>query len=428
MDSHASIRRRELLVSGGIAAAVLTAGCSGGGEEPEGTEGDDTTPSGDDESPTTDEEETPTETEGEGEETPDETEASAGPLTTEWATPYPDDIIDDRFAELGDFALGEQRAYVTSQNGASVIAFDLADGEILWRWEEFVNRPSPALAYHEDVGPVAVLRSQGNNGDVYALDPASGTVQWDYKREANGSLIATATDQYIVAGSGTGLTVLDPADGSVVTEFGGLDGVDFGTATKLDVDQSSAFSVDTFSNTIAAYDLETGERRWQVSDFEVEQVGELSVVVVDGIAVGTDSSTVFGIDPGTEEVTFRLDVDAFDQELVGSDTLAFFINEIDPNESVRAIDATEGTIDWEQTGVPARPTTPALAGDRLIVNSSASLTVLDTASGDIVQSEFNPNSGVDPGVDFQTVRFLGARGDRAAVTSRKAIYGLSIGN
>jgi outer membrane protein assembly factor BamB len=426
MDSEDPIRRRELLVSGGIAAAVLTAGCSGGGEEPEGTEEDDTTPSGDDESPSTDEEETPAETQDE--DTPDETEGSAGPLTTEWATPYPDDIIDDRFAELGDFALGEQRAYVTSQNGASVVAFDLANGEILWRWEEYVERPAPALAYHEAVGPVAVLRSQGNNGDVYALDAASGTVEWEYQREANGSRVAAATDQYVVAGSGTGVTVLDPADGSVVTEFGGLDGVDFGTPTKLAVDQSSLFGVDTFASTLAAYDLETGDQRWQVSDFEVEQVGELSVVVVDGIAVGTDSSTVFGIDPGTEEVTFRLDVDAFDQELVGSDTRAFFINEIDPNESVRAIDATEGTIDWDQTGVRARPTTPALAGDRLIVNSSASLAVLDTASGDIVQSEFDPNTGVDPGVDFQTVRFLGARGDRAAVTTPKAMYGLSIGN
>ena len=426
MDSDVPIRRRKLLVSGGVAAAVLTAGCSGGGEETEGTEEDDTTPTGDEESPTIDEEETPTETQDE--ETPDETEPSTGPLSTEWATPYPDDIIDDEFAELGDFALGEQRAYATSQNGASVIAFDLADGEILWRWEEFVKRPPPALAYHEDVGPVAVLRSQGNNGDVYALDPASGTVQWDYKRGANGSLIATATDQYIVAGSGTGLTVLDPADGSVVTEFGGLDGVDFGTATKLDVDQSSAFSVDTFNNTIAAYDLETGERRWQVSDFEVEQVGELSMVVVDGIAVGTDSSTVFGIDPQPEEITFRLDVDAFDQELVGSDSRVFLVDEVDSNQSVRAIDATEGTIDWEQTGVRARSTTPALAGDRLLVDSGASVTLLDEASGDIVQSEFNPNSGVDPGVDFGQVRFMTARGDTAAVTSRKAVYSLSIGN
>lgn len=175
MDSHASIRRRELLVSGGIAAAVLTAGCSGGGEEPEGTEEGDTTPSGDDESSTTDEEETPTETQEE--ETPDETEGSAGPLTTEWATPYPDNITEDDVAQLGELILGEQRAFAATAQGASAAAFDLASDEVLWQWEEFAGRLPALLAHHEAVGPVAVLRSQDNNGDVYALDPASGTVQ-----------------------------------------------------------------------------------------------------------------------------------------------------------------------------------------------------------------------------------------------------------
>ena len=121
MNSDSPVRRRELLVSGGIAAAVLTAGCSGGGEEQEGTEEDDTTPSGDDESPTTDEEATPTETEDE--ETPDETEPSAGPLTTEWVTSYPDSITDDDVAQLGDLTLGDQRAFAATANGASAAAF-----------------------------------------------------------------------------------------------------------------------------------------------------------------------------------------------------------------------------------------------------------------------------------------------------------------
>lgn len=403
---------------------MLMAGCSGGGEETD--EGDDDTTSGDDESPDTEEEGTPTSTEEE--EPPEETGPSAGPLAAEWTTPYPDDITENDTAALGDFALGEQRAYVTTDTGASVLAFDLADGEILWRWEEYVQRPAPALAYHEVVGPVVVLRSQGNNGDVYALDAASGTVEWEYQREAVGSSVAAATDQYVVAGSGTGVTVLDPADGSVVTEFGGVDGVDFGTATKLDVDQSSLFGVDTFGNTITAHDLETGEQRWQVSDFEVERIGELSMVVVDGIAVGTDSSTVFGIDPQTEEVTFRLDVDAFDQELVGSDTRVFFINETNPNQSVRAIDVAEGTIDWEQTEVRAESTTPALAGNRLLVGSPGSVTLLDATTGDVIQQGFDPSSGLDTEAEFGGARFLGARGDTAAITSSEAMYGLSIGN
>lgn len=431
MDSDTPIRRRELLVSGGVAAAVLTAGCSGGGEETEGTEEDDTTPTGDGESPTADREETPTETQDENEETPDETEPSAGPLSTEWATPYPDDIVDDDVAQLGDLALGKQRAYVATAGGSSVTAFDLANGEVLWQWEEFAGRLPPLLAYHEAVGPVAILRSEGNNGDVYALDPASGTVQWEYQDRDVGATIAKATDEYVVAGSGTAVLVLDPSDGSLVTKFGrvaggGDDGVEL-EATQVDVDQSTLFGVDGFSNKITGYDLETGEQRWQVTDFEMDRIGEVSFVVVDGTPVGTDESSVFGIDPQAGEITFRLDVETVDEGLAGSDTGAFFVNFATP-ASVQAIDSGQGATDWEQEVRVSGATAPTLAGDRLLVATLDSVTLLDAGTGDIIQEEFDPSSGSEAVSRFYGSLFFAARSDTAVVAGQRRMYGLGIGN
>lgn len=423
MSSDFPVRRRELLVSGSIAAAVLTAGCGSGGGETDGEGGTNTT-GGDDSDDDTEEQEQPTNSE-EGD-TSEETD-SDGPLTAEWATPYPDDIGTDRLKRLGDLALGEQRAFVTAGDGASVLAYDIADGELLWRWEEYVDQPAPAVTYHDAVGPIAILRSQGNNGDVYALDPASGTVQWEYQDESVGSLVSAATDEYVVTGGGTGVAVLDPADGRVVTKFGGVDGVDF-FHTDVDVGSSQLFGIDQPGNAITGYDLETGGQRWQISDFEMDRIGDVLLTVVDGLVVGTDSKSVFGIDPETEAVTFRFEANAFDRTFTGGNSQVYYINETNPNETVRAVDVTEGAIDWEQTDVMATAPRPALTDDRLLVVTRSGLSLLDAGTGDIIQQEFDPNNVLETESEYIRVMYIGARSDTAVVAGRAAIYGLSIQN
>lgn len=169
----------------------------------------------------------------------------------------------------------------------------------------------------------------------------------------------------------------------MVTKFGGVDGVDFGGPTQVGVGQSEVFSVDTFNNTIAGYDVETGERRWQVTDVEVDSTGEVSFIVVDGIVVATDETSVFGIDPEAEEVSFRLDVETFDNGLAGSDARAFFVNLADP-ASVQAVDVGQGETDWDQDVRVSGSTAPALAGNRLLVATRDSVTLLDPSSGDII--------------------------------------------
>lgn len=420
--------RRRFLELIGAAGAVSVAGCSGGGDGEDDGSSDDSgggESDGDDGSSDDSEEQEPP-TDSEEEDTSEETD-SDGPLTAKWATPYPDDIGTDRLKRLGDLALGEQRAYVTAGDGASVLAYDIANGELLWRWEEYVAPPAPAVTYHDAVGPIAVLRSQGNNGDVYALDPASGTVQWEYQDESVGTLVSVATDEYVVAGSGTGVAVLDPADGSVVTKFGGVDGVDF-FHTDVGVGSSQLFGIDTSGNAITGYDLETGGQRWQISDIELNRIDEVSLTVVDELVVGTDSKSVFGIDPEAETVTFRFEANTFDRTFTGGDSRAYYINETDPDATVRAVDVTQGAIDWEQTDVMATAIRPALADDRLLVVSQSGLTLLDAATGEIIQQEFDPNNVLETESEYVRVTYLGARNDTAVVAGRAAMYGLSIQN
>lgn len=426
-------RRRFLGSLGAVAVTLGVAGCSS--DEDNGGDGDD----GDTTSENggindTEEAEQSNESGGEDkneDEVEEEDGTGGGPLTTEWGMSYPDDTG----SYVGGLALGEQRAYVSAAEGASVLAYDLASGELLWRWEEYVDRPAPALTYHDAVGPIAVMRARENlTGNAYALDAASGELQWEYQDPDVGWNATKATDKYVVTGSGTGMVVLNPTDGSEVTKFTGKAvAVDDDTVNfyhdAVGIGQSELYGVDTRDNKIFGYDMETGEQTWQASDLQVDNFSDMSMTAVNGTVVVIDGKSVFGIDPQAGEVKFQLDAQTYVESLVGSDSQAFFINETDPSTALRSLDVTQGTIGWEQTEIQAIPPEPALADGRLLVSLRDRVALLDAASGDIIQPEFDPLSQLDTKSELRSIGFLEARGDTAVVAGiQEGIYGLSVQN
>lgn len=250
------------------------------------------------------------------------------------------------------------------------------------------------MTYHESMGPVAVMRSEEISGDVYAFEPESGSVQWDYTDEDVGGgqgAPADTTDDYVVGREA--VAVLDPADGSEVTKFGGSDGVDIGVPSELGYGPSELFVVDSFNRTITGYDLETGEQRWQVPEFEVNHGPVLRVkfFVVDGTLVGVDGESVFGVDRQAEDVTLRIDGNP--QGAISSDTRVFLSGASGSMSLIHAVDVTGGAIDWEtEMSVGAAMD---FAGDRLLVESKVGVTVFDATSGDVLQEPFDPSRQFD---------------------------------
>jgi outer membrane protein assembly factor BamB len=237
------------------------------------------------------------------------------------------------------------RVYVAHLPGlVSVHAID--DGRVLWRAD---LRPDAPIVVDED--PVLVAAGEA----MHALRAADGAALW---RVPSGAVTVrpVAKEGWVVVTAAGKLLALRAADGSTVW-----------TRDVPHLRRSPAISGNTVivaaaDGWIRLHDLRTGEVTWE------RRVGGAPaepLVVNDRIYFGASDRNFYCIDALNGEILWHYRIGAAMPTKAASDGDRVYHVALD--NLVRAHDASDGHLEWQQ-GVPFRPFAgPALAGGLVLI-------------------------------------------------------------
>jgi len=153
-------------------------------------------------------------------------------------------------------------AQVESDAEAFAIGVDVVSGETKWKLDRprKANWSSPTVL--PSIGDRPALALLQSSAGLTAVDPESGTELWTFNNGASTVPSATVSDGKIIVPS-NGLTILQPsADGTSFESVSNVKGAKPGTPSPL-VLNGMMFSVNG-TGVLAAADMETGERLWQL--------------------------------------------------------------------------------------------------------------------------------------------------------------------
>jgi len=280
-----------------------------------------------------------------------------------------------------------------------------------WRFEtETVRQPATIVD--------GVVYAGGDDGNLYALDAAEGTEQWQFdQRDAirsfplvvDGSVFIVAADSNREGVySNQTLHVLDSADGSEEWQAGVsgqpivagdsiflLDQWDLVALAVTDGSEHWRASVEerpTTSPTVSgghvyvgseshvyAIDTEDGSEQWR---FETgREVGGPPTVANDMVFVGSRDSNVYAINTVDGAEQWRFEVGRFvDSSLTAQNGTVFAAAQATREPAIYALDITNGGERWsaETRGTPVAPT---VAGDIVFVGSGDSVYAFAVTDG-----------------------------------------------
>ncbi|ELZ19377.1 pyrrolo-quinoline quinone [Haloterrigena salina JCM 13891] len=213
----------------------------------------------------------------------------------------------------------DETVYGIVPNTDRVVALDASSGRV--RWERTVGDERSTGSNRPAVRDGVVYVSS-YPGDVVAFDAETGDVHWSAKPDPGEETPMTyyefhpptATDEGLVVPYRTGVVLLDPADGSVLWEYTHDGNATDGSAAVAD---GTVFVTDG-EESLHAIDLERGEREWTA-----EYVPDTDPVVADGIVyLGYQFPELVAIDAETGERRWRYEeATYFTQPIVGDGVL-----------------------------------------------------------------------------------------------------------
>lgn len=297
--------------------------------------------------------------------------------------------------------LDENAIYLVDSTRVSAIDRDDGSRQWTYRLDDFAN-PRPALA----CGTVLVQTGLG----VHGIDAEEGTERW--RVEAGNAIFAPAiavTDDRAAVGAG-GVSMIDVATGTTTWQSE-RDESCLGLAMDDRTVYATSVDFDGKRGVVAAYDIETGDRRWTFDELEFEGrsfafsnpvVGDELVFVLDRdtglraldddgttvwnhsfgrltanpqpalhpdgtlvVNVGNDRETL-AIDAATGDVRWRTPMASFGSEyvLIGGD-----IAYVDTGDSLKALSIDDGTKLWRLTDVRANDPLAATGQSILVAGS-----------------------------------------------------------
>jgi len=312
-------------------------------------------------------------------------EGESGPQETDSKSTDGTAALRERLADAEPYRMDQ---YGPGHVGATADEGPTDDVEAVWTFREgelgpAYNIGSPAVV--DGTVYVAEGRSVGEDDAetvVYALDGATGNVEWDWTyAKANSFGSTTVVDGTVVLSIGTSVVALEADSG---TERWRLDR-DFANA--ITVADGTVYAINTTyadPPTLVAIDLETGRERWSAPLTDGRLYWPTPPAVADGMVYqgGVDIVALSAADGGQQ---WSRDLG---ETITGSPTTvddALYVPVADG--TVAAFDP-DGTERWRQPvesggQVSGREsvTSPAVADGSLYVVSSWQLTALDAETG-----------------------------------------------
>ncbi len=209
-------------------------------------------------------------------------------------------------------AYGETVILMVGGPGQAVMAFDQAEGDVVWRAQDFRNSASSPLLIELDGEPQLVVFMYS---EIAGLDPASGKLLWSHPHEAefglNVSLPVWGADGrlFFSSGYGGGSRVLELARTDAGTEARELWAhtrmkIHFGNAVRVGgavYGSSGQFGPAPFT----AVDVATGKVLWRYRRY-----ARASVVYADGRFILLDENGMLALaTPGPEGLTVASEVE-----------------------------------------------------------------------------------------------------------------------
>ena len=214
---------------------------------------------------------------------------------------------------LAPLAVADGTVFVTGDAEATwQFALDATDGSVRWQRRLAGERERFVPA----VGPEAVSAA-GAEGELLALDRETGAVQWTRRFEARLERSAVVGDRLCVTTEG----VLHALSRDGDTEFTVPTGV---SAWNVAVGSERLYVTDSTS-TLAAFDAETGEDRWETGGIDEpgKPVVDDSTVYVGGVDFQGDGGpqpALYAFDKGSGDRTWRFET----RSLRGEDDRPYF--------------------------------------------------------------------------------------------------------
>ncbi|WP_231185593.1 PQQ-binding-like beta-propeller repeat protein [Haladaptatus sp. DYF46] len=249
----------------------------------------------------------------------------------------------------------DERVYLVSNEGNSVLALDTETGERAWGYNIGGDDVSNLI-----LSDGTLYVSQRDI--LYALSAADGTKRWEKSWGQTSIYVETVTEKNVFCRVEGDLWALDPADGS--ERWSVTDG------NAMVTDDGRVY---VWRETLRAVDAEDGAIIWQYDDVTPVSVDP---VVADGAVFGANrQGSIYSIaTDGTERWTFETDVpdNYYSIILEVRDGLVYAML----GKTLYVLSAEDGSLEWSFTG-PGRAVSTIVTHDDVFFGTRGGLYAFD---------------------------------------------------
>lgn len=255
-------------------------------------------------------------------------------------------------------AVANGTVYFTTRHD-ELIAVSTENGSELWRFAKANSNASAVLDEER-------LYMQGNDGNVYALDPATGAELWSFATGLTTGRTAAYADGLVLAGTEEGtLFAVDAASGSEKWSFVSKGGLMVTTVVADGVVYQAIADGD--GNGLYALDLISGNEHWTYHALDNASIG-VPTAGGDTVYFTSDDGRLYALDAsnGVERwLVTQLAPWQADGKVAGDYFYIYHSGE----QKLFAFEKTTGTVHWEVDGVDFVAKGPSIAGGVLYAST-----------------------------------------------------------
>lgn len=248
-------------------------------------------------------------------------------------------------------------------NSGGVMAMAIEDGARRWTYSEVTDFANLVVGEY--------VYAVGKAGELVALDPATGEVEWEANYTSADSVLAKAeaTTNHVVVGGNENTRIFDQTDG---TEVATIDEDPFA----LEARDDQVYVATGFD--LVAYDVPAGTKAWSVG----AEIGA-DPAVTGSTLVGTTRSGFVAVDLDAREKLWSVEVSGefTSTPVVATEDRAFGLSTFGEPRLI-AVDTNAGAIDWTRKLDITVSFEPVLAGGAVFVQGPDSVLALDPETGD----------------------------------------------
>jgi outer membrane protein assembly factor BamB len=277
-------------------------------------------------------------------------------------------------------------------------AVNAETGEEVWQYDEGIYTPYSAPTVVD--GIVYIGYDNGPRGSLHAVDAVTGEQEWVFKAGDWVRSSPTVVDGIVYVGSHDDrLYAIHSDSGEQKWEFE-LDsnGMHQGGPAVSD----GIVYTGTRSGSFHAIDAKTGELEWKYTDVS----GGEPTTYGDIVYFASDKLYALDAHSGAEEWIFERGKGVATPTVIDG---SVFTASRGDDQTMYALDAATGDIQWETPGFSGRPT---YFDGSLYVGSGSSLVALDAASGELQWEFTEPGGGVFTPTAYDGTVYIGSKDNK----------------